>query len=273
MSKPEEEKKKEAAPSKASEAKKSAERVKELLEQTQGDRKQAALTMLSEGYNGPEIGSAFKEATGEGFSGRTFAEWKREAEEAKKAGESAGPLLVTADKAFMAKALERFKTLTNELQAQIIDLGVFVMDTVTPQVPASRPEEKLKNTKEWLAKAVRSFDPEAIEEIEGFGATAFLAACELKKQISALMDWAEPSNRLQQMAEKALYSPNPINSEAFSMLMTELMRTIHEVPIFSGRPSVEDLPKIAKAYADARGIPLEEAEERLKNLPAIAELE
>jgi len=273
LSNSEEDVKRESTSSKASDAKSPIERVKELLEQVQGDRKKAALTMLAEGYNATEIGSAFKEATGTGIGGREFGQWKREAEEEKRAGEKAGPLLITAEKAFMAKALERFKTLTNELQAQIIDLGVFVMDTVTPQVPASRPEEKIKNTKDWLAKAVRSFQPEEIEAIEEFGATAFLAACELKKQISALMDWAEPSNRLERLAEKALYSPNPINAEAFNMLMTELMRSIHAVPAFSGKPTIEELPMITKMYAQARGIPEEEAEARLKNLPAIAELE
>ena len=157
--------KKQDRPSKASEAKDPAARVKELLEQAKGDRKTAALTMQAEGFGVSEIEAAFKQLTGSGIGGKTWALWKQEGEAIEKAGESAGPLLVTSEKAFMAKALERFKTLTNEIQAQIIDLGVYVLETVAPQVPADRPEDKVKNTKEWLDQAVRAFQPEKIEEI------------------------------------------------------------------------------------------------------------
>ena len=101
----------------------------------------------------------------------------------------------------------------------------------------------------------------------------FLAALEVKKQLITIVDWSEPSNRLEHLAEKCLYSPNPVNSEMFKILMAELIQSIHAVPRISGKPTVEELPKIAKMYADARGISLEEAEERLKNLPELTELE
>ena len=259
--------------SKASEAKNPLERAKELLEQAKGDKKTAALTMQSEGFSVSEIEGAFKQATGAGIGGRVWAQWKQEDEATKKAGEEAGPILAKAEKAWDSEVLARFHSVTKEVQLHIIELGTYVFETVAPQVPTVRPEDKIRNTKEWLAKAVMSFQPDKIEEIEEFAATAFLAACKVKMQISQFMDWAEPSRRLQEIAEKALYSTNPINVDAFNLLLQELMRTIHEVPSFSGKPTVEELPIIAKAYADARGITLEEAETRLKNLPVLAELE
>jgi len=76
-----------------------------------------------------------------------------------------------------------------------------------------------------------------------------------------LMDWADPSSRLQEMAEKALYSPNQINEKAFNMLMLELVKSIRAVPRFGRGDRVSELPGIVKAYAQARGVSPEQAEE------------
>ena len=134
------------------------------------------------------------------------------------------------------------------------------------QVPAATPQDKVRNTKAWVADAVTAYQPEKLEEIEKFDATAFLAALEIKRQMSVFMDWAEPSKRLENLAEKALYSPNPLNMEAFRLLLTELMTTIHAVPRFQRGPKLEEVPGIIKAYASARGIPLERAEQRMQTV-------
>jgi hypothetical protein len=55
------------------------------------------------------------------------------------------------------------------------------------------------------------------------------------------------------MAERALYSPNPVNEMTFNKLMAELMKSIHAVPRFKGAVSAEEIPAIAEAYAKARG--------------------
>ena len=236
-------------------------RAKEMLKQFADDRKKAAYAMRAEGYSSPEIGAAFKVATGTGIGGREWGEWKLEEEKSKQVGEVAVPVLAKEEKAWMAEVAAHFKTLSDRMQTYVIDFGVFVLETVTPQVPVESPEEKMRRTKEWLKDAVAAFDPEAMREIEKFGAAAFLAAQELKAQITALMMWADPSSRLQAMAEKALYSSNPINEKAFNMLMLELVKSIHAVPRFGRAERVSELPGIVKAYADARGVAPEEAEE------------
>ena len=246
--------------SKASEAEDPAARAKVLLKQFGDDRKKAAYAMRQEGYSSPEIGAAFKVATGTGIGGREWSEWKKQDDVKEQVGEAAAPILAKQEAEFMVVVAAKFKKLNEILQTQVIEFGMYVLETVAPQVPADRPEDKIKNTLEWLKKAVTAFDPEEMMEIEKFGATAFLAAQELKAQINALMSWADPSSRLQEMAEKALYSPNPINEKAFNMLMLELVKSIHGVPRFGKGEKVSELPSIVLAYADARGVPAEDAE-------------
>lgn len=246
--------------SKASEAEDPAERAKAMLKQFGDDRKQAAYAMRQEGYSSPEIGAAFKVATGTGIGGREWTEWKKQDDLKLKVGEAAAPILSKQETEFMAVVAAKYKKLNEMLQSQAIEFGMFILETVTPQVPADRPEDKVKNTLEWLRKAVSAFDPEVMMEIEKFGAAAFLAAQELKAQINELMAWADPSSRLQDMAEKALYSPNQINEKAFNVLMLELVKSIHGVPRFSRGEQVSELPGIVKAYAEARGVTPQEAE-------------
>lgn len=245
-------------------AKNPMERVKELMTETKGDRKKAALIMQGEGYRVGEIEHAFKIKTGKGIGSQVWKKWKDEGKAIEEVGEVAGPVLAKEEKAWMTTVLAKFKTLTERLQTHVIDYGIYVLETVAPQVPADTPEEKPRKTKEFLRKAVDMVEPEKVEEIEHFGATAFLAACELKRQMAEFMQWADPSSRLQAMAEKCLYSPNPINKVAFDKLMTELIKSIHATPRFRGGPRVEELPGITKAYAQARGVPLEVAQERMQ---------
>jgi len=261
LSDDEEESKKGMAPSGAAAAKDPKTRAEELRKETKEDRKKMALTMKAEGYNRVEISHAFKQVTGTGLGPAQWKEWDEEDKLRLQVGEVAGPVASQEEKAWMSTVLAKFKTLTERLQAQVLEFGLYVLETVTPQVPAATPEEKVRNTLEWLRKAVVAFDPEAMREIEKFGATAFLAAQELKRQIGELMEWADPSSRLQQMAERCLYSTNQINEKAFNMLMLELVRSIHQVPRFQGGAKVDELPKIIKSYAEARGLALDEAEE------------
>jgi hypothetical protein len=255
-----EESKKGMAPSGAATVKDPKTRVQELLKETKDDRKKTALTMKAEGYNRIEISHAFKEVTGTGMGPKQWSEWEAEDKLVKEVGAVAGPVLAKEEKAWMAEVAAHFKTLSDRMQTYVIDFGVFVLETVTPQVPVDNPEEKMRKTREWLKDAVTAFNPEAMKEIKKFGFAAFLAAQELKMQISELMAWADPSNRLQAMAERALYSPNPVNSEAFNILMTELVRSIHAVPRFERGAKVDELPRIIKAYSEAAGVPEKEAE-------------
>lgn len=263
MSNEKEDDKRRHKPTAAEKKKPAADRIGELLKQTKNDRKKTAYLMRDEGYSPTEIGSAFKEATGKGLSGQTWAQWKREDQAAEDVGKEAGPVLERREKAWMTTTLGRFKKLTDRVQAHIIEYGTYVYETIVPQVPADRPEDKVRNTEEWLRAAVEAFDPEKIQEIERFGATAFLAACQLKQQMTRFMSWADPSSRLQEMAMKCLYSPNPINEQAFNRLMSELMKTIYDVPRFGAGPKVEEMPGIINAYAEARGVPPEVAEKRM----------
>lgn len=260
------EKKKAPEPTAAARARDPQARVKELLEQTKDDRKQAALTMVEDGYSISEIETAFKVATGKGIGGKQWGLWKREGEEALTLGEEAGSVAARREKAFETETLARFKQMTKEVQTRILDFGMYVYDVVIPQVQAATPQDKVRNTRAWLSQAVEAFQPEKMEEIEKFGAAAFLAALEVKRQMSVFMDWAEPSKRLENLAEKALYSPSPLNMEAFKLLLTELMTTIHAVPRFQRGPKLEEVPGIIKAYASARGIPLELAEQRMETV-------
>ncbi|MBA7703591.1 hypothetical protein ES703_112377 [subsurface metagenome] len=253
-------------PSKAAKAKDPPTRVDELLKQFEGDRKRAAITMLTEGYNTVEIGTAFKTATTKGISGRTWEKWKKEADLIQKLGPDAAAVVEQREKVFETETLARFKTMTNESQTRILSFGMYVSDVVTPQVPAATSKDKEKNTIKWLSRAVEAFQPEKMEEIEKFGATAFWAALELKRQMIVVMNWAEPSKRLENLAEKALYSPNPINTEAFRLLLNELMTTIRAVPRFTRGPKLEEVPGIIKAYASARGISEEAAEQRMETV-------
>ena len=266
MSSGKDEKKKAPEPTAAARARDPQARVKELLEQTKDDRKQAALTMVEDGYSISEIETAFKVATGKGIGGKQWGLWKREGEEALTLGEEAGSVAARREKAFETETLARFKQMTKEVQTRILDFGMYVYDVVIPQVQAATPQDKVRNTRAWLSQAVEAFQPEKMEEIEKFGAAAFLAALEVKRQMSVFMDWAEPSKRLENLAEKALYSPSPLNMEAFKLLLTELMTTIHAVPRFQRGPKLEEVPGIIKAYASARGIPLELAEQRMETV-------
>lgn len=261
MSNPDKDEPKGGAPSKAADAKNPKARARQLLKEHEGDRKKAALAMRAEGYSPPEVGAAFKAVTGTGIGGKEWGEWKQGDKLKKEVGEVAGPVLAQEEKAWESTVLARFKTLTERLQTHVLDYGLYILDTVTPQVPADTPEEKVNNTLKWLRDAVTAFDPEKMMEIEKFGAAAFLAAQELKAQISELMTWADPSSRLQEMAEKALYSSNPINEKAFNMLMLELVKSINAVPRFGRGDRVSELPRIVKSYAEARGVTPEEAEE------------
>jgi hypothetical protein len=272
LSSGEEEEKKGMAPSAAATAKKPRERVQELLAQFEGDRKKAALAMKGEGFGPTEIGQAFKQATGEGISGRQWGEWKLQDKQQAEAHEVAVVVLTAEEKAFATTVAAKLHTLTEKVQSQIIDLGLYVFESVTPLVPAETAEDKVKNTKLWLQAAVENFDPEEAEEVEKFGAAAFLAACTLKRQMNELMEWADPSSRLQEMAERALYSTNPVNEMAFDRLMAELMRSIHAAPRFKGAASAEEIPAIAEAYAHARGIPVERATARMQSLPVLEEV-
>lgn len=272
MSKEKDEKKKKHEPTAAAKLVDPQERVKKLLEETKGDRKKTALRMVAEEYGVTEIEAAFKKVTTKGIGPHTWAKWKAEAEADKKVGEVAGPVLAKEEQAWMSTVLAKFKTLTDRLQAQVINYGTYVLETVAPQVPADTPEEKIHNTLEFLRKAVAMVDPEKVEEIEKFGAAAFLAACTLKTQMAVFMSWADPSSRLQDMAMKCLYSPNPVNKEAFNKLMSELMKAIYQVPRFDRGPSREQIPGFIKAYARARGIPEEAAEARILSLPMLSEV-
>jgi len=217
--------------------------------------------MREEGYSSPEIGSAFKGATERGISGHEWAAWKKEDSIREQVAEVAAPILAAEDKAWMAEVTARFKKLSDLLQTYVMEFGVYVLEAVMPQVPAQSPQEKRSNTLRWLQDAVTAFQPEKMREVKKFGAAAFLAAQELKAQIGALMAWADPSSRLQEMAEKALYSPNPINEKAFNMLMLELVKSIHGVPRFGKGEQISEMPRIVQLYAEASGTPVGEAEE------------
>lgn len=260
------------APSGAAAVKDPKSRVEELRKETKDDRKKMALTMKAEGYNRVEISHAFKEVTGTGLGPAQWTEWEVQDKQHAEALEVAGVVLTAKEKAFATTVAAKLKTLNEKTQTQIMDLGMYVFESVTPLVPADTPEEKIINTKAWLRQAVDAFDPEYAEEVEKFGAAAFLAACTLKRQINELMTWADPSSRLQEMAEHALYSPNPVNEMAFDRLMIELMRSIHAAPRFKGAASAAEIPAIAEAYAKARGIPVEQANVRMQSLPVVAEV-
>jgi hypothetical protein len=249
------------APSGAAQAKDPRARVQELLGQFEGDRKKAALAMKGEGFGPTEIGQAFKQATGEGISGRQWGEWKLQDKQQAETREVAVVVLTAEEKAFATTVAAKLHAMNEKFQAQVIDLGLYVYESVTPLVPADTAEEKVKNTKEWLQDAVAAFDPEATRELEKFGALAFYAAQTLKMQMSEFMAWADPSTRLQEMAEKALYSPNPVNKDAFNVLMLNLMKSIHAVPRFERKTSAQEFPEIVQAFAQARGIKPEDAEE------------
>lgn len=272
MSSGEEHEKKAMAPSAAATAKDPRARVQELLKQFEGDRKKAALAMKAEGFGPTEIGQAFKQATGEGISGRQWGEWKEQDKQQVEARDLAGVVLTAEEKAFATTVAAKLHAMNEKVQGLIIDLGLYVFESVTPLVPADTAEEKMKNTKEWLQHAVEAFDPERAEEVEQFGAAAFLAACTLKRQMNELMEWADPSSRLQEMAERALYSPNPVNEMAFDRLMAELMRSIHGTPRFKGAASAAEIPAISEAYAHARGIPVDQANARMQSLPVVQEV-
>lgn len=272
MSSGEEEVHKSGASSGAAEAKDPAVRVRELLAETKDDRKKSALTMRAEGYSPPEIGAAFKAVTGTGIGGKEWGEWKLQDKQEVEARDLAGVVLTAEEKAFASTVAAKLHSLNEKLQGLIIDLGLYVFESVTPLVPAETAEEKVKNTKQWLQDAVAAFDPERWEEAEKFGAAAFLAACTLKRQMNEFMEWADPSSRLQEMAERALYSPNPVNEMAFDRLMVELMRSIHAAPRFKGAASAEEIPAITEAYAHARGIPVEQATARMQSLPMAQEV-
>lgn len=260
MSGEEEDSGKGMAQSGAAETKDPKTRVEELKEETKGDRKKMALTMKAEGYNRVEISHAFKEVTGTGLGPAQWKEWEDADKLKQQVTEAAVPILTKQEAEFMVVVAAKYKKLNEILQAQVIEFGMYILESVTPQVPADRPEDKVKNTLEWLKKAVIAFDPEEMMEIEKFGAAAFLAAQELKTQITVLMAWADPSSRLQEMAEKALYSLNAINEKAFNVLMLELVKSIHGVPRFGRGEQVSELPGIVKSYAEARGVTQQEAE-------------
>lgn len=260
MSSGEDEKKKSMPPSEAAESKDPIARTRELYKETKEDRKKTALTMKAEKYNPSEISHALKVVSGTGINPAQWKEWSETGKLEQQVTEAAVPILTKQEAEFMIVVAAKFKKMNEILQTQVIEFGMYVLETVAPQVPAARPEDKINNTLEWLKKAVTAFDPEAMMEIEKFGATAFLAAQELKAQINVLMSWADPSSRLQEMAEKALYSPNPINEKAFNMLMLELVKTIHGVPRFSRGEQISELPGIVKAYAEARGVTVQDAE-------------
>ena len=253
-------------PSKAAEAKDPTVRVRELMKETKEDRKATALKMRAEGYSPPEVGAAFKIVTGTGIGGKEWGEWKAQDKQHAEALEVAGVVLTAKEKAFSTTVAAKLKTLDEKTQMMIIDLGMYVFYSVVPLVPAETPEEKAPNTKSWLMQAVDAFDPEYAEEVEKFGAAAFLAASTLKRQMNELMEWADPSSRLEKMAERALYSPNPVNEVAFDKLLNEVMRSIHGAPRFKGPASAEEIPAIAAAYAKARGISLERAIARFQSL-------
>ena len=260
MSEDEEDIGKGMAPSGAAAAKDPKTRAEELNTETKEDRKKMAMTMKAEGYNRVEISHAFKEITGTGLGPTQWKEWKEEEKLREQAREAALVVLTAEEKQFATTVAAKLKTLNEKFQALIIDLGMYVFESVTPLVPADTTEEKIYKTKGWLQDAITAFNPEEMREIEKFGAAAFLAAQELKAQINELMAWADPSARLQNMAEKALYSPSPLNDKAFSILMLELVKSINAVPRFSRGSRVSELPGIVKAYAEARGVTPQKAE-------------
>jgi len=253
-------KKRTHTPTKAAQAQDPEARARELLKQTAGDRKKTAFAMKAEGYSGPEISAAFKAATGDGIGRAQWTEWEDEEKKRKEAAEVAGAVLTQEEKAWRSTVAARFRSLDERLQTYVMDFGCYVLEAVAPLVPADTAEEKLKKTMDYVRDAVRAFDPNALRELEKFGAAAFWAAQELKAQLEAFYVWADPSSRLQEMAEKALYSPNPINKDAFNTLLLELVKSIHGVPRFGRAERVSELPSIVKAYADARGISPEKAE-------------
>jgi hypothetical protein len=253
--------KKGMAKSTAAKEKDPTERVRELLNESKGDRKATATAMTKEGYNRVEIGHAFKVATGDGLSPNQWKEWDLVEKRAAEVRDLAAPVITAEEKAFAQNVAAKLKAMDEKIQTQIIDLGLYVFESVTPLVPADTAEEKVQNTKGWLADAVTAFDPEKMRVIERFGAQAFFAAQTLKAQIAQFMMWAEPSTRLQEMAEKALYSPNPINKDAFNLLMLELVKSVRAVPAFDRKTSLAEYPVVVKAYAEARGIPPEQAQE------------
>lgn len=272
MSNEEEENPKGMAPSSAAAAKDPKIRLEELRKEFKEDRKKMALAMKAEGYNRVEISHTFKEVTGTGLGPSQWKEWEAQDKQQLEVRDAAAVVLKAEEKEFATTVAAKLHTLNEKLQATIIDLGLYVFESVTPLVPADTVEDKVKNTKIWLRRAVDSFDPDYAEEVEKFGAAAFLAACTLKRQMNEFMGWADPSSRLQEMAERALYSPNPVNEMAFDRLMAELMRSIHAAPRFQGAASAEEIPAITEAYAHARGIPVEQAAARMQSLPVVQEV-
>lgn len=260
MSEEEEDKKKKYVPTDAAKAKDPTERAKELYESTEKDRKKTALTMKADKYSFSEIAHALKEVSGDGINPSQLSDWEQEDKKVQEVGLEAEPVLTAAEKAFAAMAAAKMKGLDEKFWSQVLDYGLYVFECVTPMVPAKTPEEKAANTQKWLKEAVEAFDPEEMMEIRKFGAAAFLAMMELKEQMTIYMSWADPSSRLQNMAEKALYSKNPVNKDAFDLLMLKLVESVNQVPRFTKGQRLSEIPRVIKAYAEATGTPEDQAE-------------